>query len=234
MSDTSRAIESVLHEDRRFPPPAEFAKAAHISSEAQYQEMWDRAKNDPAGFWGDLATSELDWFEPFETVIDGEMPETKWFSGGKINLCHNCIDRHLLTWRKNKAAIIWEGEPGDTRVLTYQELHREVCEVRERARLAGHRDGRSRHPVHADDSRTRHRHAGVCADRGDAFHHLRRLQCRRDRRPQQRRAVEAGHHRRRRLAARQGDHPEGQASTSRWRRARRCRKWSSSNGPAVT
>lgn len=119
-------IQSVLQETRSFPPPAEFSKQAHISSEAQYEQMWQRAKDDPAGFWGELAQN-LHWFKKWDHVIQGAMPETKWFVGGKINASYNCLDRHLTTWRKNKAAIIWEGEPGDSRVLTYQDLHREVC-----------------------------------------------------------------------------------------------------------
>ncbi|WP_437201012.1 acetate--CoA ligase [Planctomicrobium sp. SH664] len=123
----SNAIQSVLQEDRRFAPPPEFSRQAHISSEEQYEQMWQRAKDDPAGFWGDLAKSELDWFKPFDTVLEGKMPETKWFTGGKINVSYQCLDRHLKTHRKNKAAIIFEGEPGDTRTLTYQQLHREVC-----------------------------------------------------------------------------------------------------------
>ena len=119
-------IQSVLQETRSFPPPAEFTKVAHIASEAQYQQMCEQAKTDPAAFWGDLA-SNLHWFKKWDHVLEGAMPETKWFVGGKINASYNCLDRHLTTWRKNKAAIIWEGEPGDTRVLTYQDLHREVC-----------------------------------------------------------------------------------------------------------
>jgi len=120
------SITSVLQETRTFPPPPEFAAAAHIRSEADYEKLWSKAKADPAGFWGDLA-SHLHWFRKWDKVLDGEMPNTKWFVGGKLNASYNCIDRHLTTWRKNKAAIIWEGEPGDTRVLTYQDLHREVC-----------------------------------------------------------------------------------------------------------
>ena len=120
-------IQSTLQETRSFPPTAEFAKKANISTEAQYQQMFEQAKNDPATFWGDLADKNLHWFKKWDHVIQGQMPETKWFVGGKINASYNCIDRHLTTWRKNKAAIIWEGEPGDTRVLTYQDLHREVC-----------------------------------------------------------------------------------------------------------
>jgi len=120
------SITSVLQETRTFPPPREFSAAAHIRSEAEYEKLWSKAKDDPAGFWGDLA-SHLHWFRKWDKVLEGEMPNTKWFVGGKLNAAYNCIDRHLTTWRKNKAAIIWEGEPGDTRVLTYQDLHREVC-----------------------------------------------------------------------------------------------------------
>lgn len=122
----SEAITSVLLETRKFPPPSDFAAQANISSEEQYQQMWTRAKEDPAGFWGDMAAN-LDWFKKWDKVLDGAMPNTKWFVGGKINLSYNCLDRHLLGPNKNKAAIIWEGEPGDTRVLRYQDLHREVC-----------------------------------------------------------------------------------------------------------
>ena len=120
------SIESVLQENRKFPPSAEFSQAAHISSEEQYQEMWQKAKDDPAAFWGEMAEN-LDWFKKWDSVLDGDMPNTKWFQGGKINASYQCLDRHVDSWRKNKAAIIWEGEPGDTRVLTYQDLHREVC-----------------------------------------------------------------------------------------------------------
>jgi acetyl-CoA synthetase len=127
MSSTAgQNIDSVLHEDRKFPPPAEFTAQANISSEAQYQEMWDRAKDDPSGFWGDLARENLTWSTPFKQAMSGDMPETRWFVGGKLNASVQCLDRHVTTWRKNKAAIIWEGEPGDTRVLTYGDLHREV------------------------------------------------------------------------------------------------------------
>ncbi len=122
----SNAITSVLQETRKFPPPAEFTAAAHISSEEQYNAMWNKAKDDPEGFWSEISKN-LDWFQPFTKVLEGDMPETKWFVGGKLNVSYNCLDRHLTTWRKNKAAIIWEGEPGDSRILTYQELHREVC-----------------------------------------------------------------------------------------------------------
>ncbi len=122
----SESIESVLHETRRFPPPADFTSQAVIRSEEQYQDLWNRAKDDPAGFWGEIATENLTWAKPFDKACEGKMPETKWFVGGQLNASYNCVDRHAATWRKNKAAIIWEGEPGDTRVLTYGDLQREV------------------------------------------------------------------------------------------------------------
>ena len=122
----SGSIESVMHEERRFPPPAEFTPRVSFKTEAEYQQAWDRAKDDPAGFWGELANENLTWDEPFKETMSGEMPETKWFQGGQLNASAQCLDRHLEK-HGNKAAIIWEGEPGDVRVLRYQDLHREVC-----------------------------------------------------------------------------------------------------------
>ena len=125
-SSGSQSIQSVLKETRTFAPPATFSAQAHIGSRQQYEAMWKRAKDDPAGFWGEMAEN-LDWFRRWDSVLQGQMPETRWFSGAKINASYNCVDRHLKGARRNKAAIIWEGEPGDTRVLRYQDLHREVC-----------------------------------------------------------------------------------------------------------
>ncbi|VAX37421.1 Acetyl-CoA synthetase [hydrothermal vent metagenome] len=127
MTTPSENIESVLKETRQFPPAAEFAAQANISSEDEYQQMWQQAKDDPAAFWGKMADENLTFFKQYENVLEGEMPNTKWFTGGTINASYQCLDRHVQSDRKNKAAIIWEGEPGDTRVLTYQDLHREVC-----------------------------------------------------------------------------------------------------------
>jgi acetyl-CoA synthetase len=121
-------IESVLQEKRLFEPSAEFSQSAHIKSLAEYQQIYDRAKADPATFWAELADQELHWFEKWHTVLDWQPPSVKWFDGGKINISYNCLDRHLTTWRKNKAALIWEGENGDSRTLTYSQLHREVCQ----------------------------------------------------------------------------------------------------------
>ena len=121
------AIESILAESRLFKPSEGFSQSAHIKSIEQYQEIYNRAKADPEAFWAELAEQELHWFEKWHTVLDWQPPVAKWFDGGKINITYNCLDRHLLTSRKNKAALIWEGEPGDTRTFTYAQLHREVC-----------------------------------------------------------------------------------------------------------
>src|SRR5271167_3362356 len=121
----SQNIESTLTENRSFPPPKEFSQKANISSPAEYEKIRARASADPEGFWADIAR-ELHWFKPWEKVLEWNVPWAKWFLGGKINLSYNCLDRHVETWRKNKAAIIWESEPGEVRTLTYQQLHREV------------------------------------------------------------------------------------------------------------
>jgi acetyl-CoA synthetase len=125
MSETKTAIESVLHEERVFPPPAEFAAQAHIKSFAEYEQIYRTAAENPEAFWASVAEN-LHWFKKWDAVLEWNEPHAKWFVGGKINASYNCLDRHLETWRKNKAAIIWEGEPGETRTLTYQQLHRQV------------------------------------------------------------------------------------------------------------
>ncbi len=121
-------IESILQEDRLFNPPVEFSQAAHIKSLADYQQLHEKATANPEAFWSELAEKELHWFQKWDTVLDWQPPFAKWFVNGKINISYNCLDRHLTTWRKNKAALIWEGEPGDSRTLTYAQLHREVCQ----------------------------------------------------------------------------------------------------------
>ncbi len=122
----SPTITSVLKEERVFKPAVSFAKQAHISSFAQYKKIYNASIKNPQKFWAEIA-SELHWFKKWNKVLEWKLPFAKWFVGGKINVSCNCLDRHLTTWRKNKAAIIWEGELGETRTLTYQELHREVC-----------------------------------------------------------------------------------------------------------
>ncbi|MDX2041712.1 MAG: acetate--CoA ligase [Acidobacteriota bacterium] len=119
-------INSLLKEDRLFSPSTEFSTSAHIKSREHYDQIYKRSVEDPEGFWAEIA-SELHWFKPWDKVLNWNEPFAEWFVGGQTNISYNCLDRHLSSWRKNKAAIIWEGEPGDTRTLTYQQLHSEVC-----------------------------------------------------------------------------------------------------------
>jgi acetyl-CoA synthetase len=120
------SITSILNESRVFPPPPEFASRAHVSSLEQYEALWNRAKDDPDGFWGEMA-GLLDWSRPWDKVLDWNPPFARWFVGGQLNASWNCVDRHCNGPNKNKAAIIWEGEPGERRVLRYQDLRREVA-----------------------------------------------------------------------------------------------------------
>jgi acetyl-CoA synthetase len=122
---TTTAFTSSLREDRVFPPPAEFAARAHIRSRAEYDTMYRRSIEDNEGFWAEMA-QQLDWFSPYDKVLDWNVPEAKWFVNGKLNLCYNAVDRHAEGTRRDKVALLWEGEPGEVRSLTYAELHAEV------------------------------------------------------------------------------------------------------------
>ena len=119
-------IESHLVEKRVFKPAPGFSSKARIKSLAQYRRMYRESIRQPAKFWTREA-KELVWRAPWKKVLEWKPPFAKWFVGGKLNVSENCLDRHLAGPRRNKAAIIWEGEPGDKRTLTYQQLHREVC-----------------------------------------------------------------------------------------------------------
>ncbi|MFL5955506.1 MAG: acetate--CoA ligase [Gaiellaceae bacterium] len=114
-----------MQEQRKFEPPAEFSRHAHIKSLAEYDQLYNESVDDPDKFWSRIA-SELHWFKQWDKVLEWNCPWAKWFVGGQINLSYNCLDRHVAGPRKNKAAIIWESEPGEVRTLTYQQLHREV------------------------------------------------------------------------------------------------------------
>ncbi len=122
----SGQIVNVMKEARLFPPPKEFAAKAHIGSLEQYEKLWDEAAGDVEAFWGKMG-HELHWFKPYTKVLQWDEPFAQWFVGGQTNVSYNCLDAHLNTPRRNKAAIIFEGEPGDVRVYTYEMLHREVC-----------------------------------------------------------------------------------------------------------
>ena len=120
------STKSLLVENRVFKPAAEFSKKARISSMAQYRKMHEESLRHPEKFFAREA-KELAWRKPFKKVLDWKCPNAKWFTGGQLNVSENCLDRHLDGPRKTKAAIIWEGEPGEKRVITYQQLHRDVC-----------------------------------------------------------------------------------------------------------
>jgi len=118
----------MMAEERVFQPPEELSKSAHIRSLDQYKEIYQRSLDDPEGFWAEAA-EQLDWYKKWDKVLVEDFNEGKheWFVGGKLNVSYNCLDRHLKTWRKNKAALIWEGDIGDSKTLTYQQLYHEVC-----------------------------------------------------------------------------------------------------------
>lgn len=121
----STSIESYSNEARLFAPPPEFAAGAEVKSFSEYEELYATADEDPEAFWAEQA-EKLSWFRQWDTVLEWNEPHAKWFVGGKINVAYNCLDRHLSTWRKNKAAIIWEGETGEIKTITYLQLHQEV------------------------------------------------------------------------------------------------------------
>ncbi len=121
--DTS--IDSTLQEQRKFEPSAEFQKKAHIKSLEEYERLYKESVEQPEKFWGDVA-NELHWFKPWDKVLEWNAPWAKWFEGGQINLAYNCLDRHVQSGRANKTALLWEGEPGDLRTLTYAQLLTEV------------------------------------------------------------------------------------------------------------
>jgi acetyl-CoA synthetase len=125
----SNTIESYLVENRFFEPSASFSQRAQICSLSQYQELYRRSIDDPDTFWAHQAEELLVWHKKWNTVLEWEEPFAKWFNGGKLNVSENCLDRHLYNGRRNKAALIWEGEPGEKKTITYQQLHREVCKL---------------------------------------------------------------------------------------------------------
>src|SRR5579883_3582161 len=138
-----------------YPPGEEFARKAHVQGLEAYRELYSRAERDPEGFWGEVAAREVHWFEPWSRVLDWNPPFARWFADAKTNVSYNCLDRHAASHRKNQAAILWEGEPGDQRALTYQELHRLVVRFAWVLKSRGYRAGAA------------HRHAGLRA----AGHH---------------------------------------------------------------
>ncbi|HME05429.1 MAG TPA: acetate--CoA ligase [Bryobacteraceae bacterium] len=139
-SSVSTDIDSILKEQRIFEPSPEFRSKAHIGSLADYERLYKEAEEHPDEFWAGIA-QELHWFKPWDRVLDWQLPFAKWFVGGQINLSYNCIDRHVSGFRKNKAAIIWEGEPGDSRTITYQQLLNEVSKCANMLKSLGVKTG---------------------------------------------------------------------------------------------
>jgi len=121
MTTNDGGIDALLQEDRTFPPSAEFIANSTMSN----SEIYKTAKDDPEKFWAGFA-EEIDWFKKWDQVLDWNPPDAKWFLNGKLNVSYNCVDRHVKTSKRNKAALIWEGEPGDWKIYTYWDLYREV------------------------------------------------------------------------------------------------------------
>ncbi len=118
-------IDSTLDEQRKFEAPKQFAQQSHLKSLADYEALYRESIDHPETFWG-RAAEELHWFKKWDKVLEWKAPWAKWFVGGQLNLSYNCLDRHVQTARKNKAALIWESEPGEVRTYTYQQLWKEV------------------------------------------------------------------------------------------------------------
>jgi acetyl-CoA synthetase len=126
MPEEKKTITSMLDERRQFPPPPEFSKSAYIKSMDDYMKLYKKSEDDLEGFWAEQADEMIHWFKKWDKVLDWSPPFAKWFSGGTTNIAYNCLDRHLENGRADKPAIIWEGEPGDSKTYTYRELHAEV------------------------------------------------------------------------------------------------------------
>ncbi|MBV9404106.1 MAG: acetate--CoA ligase [Acidobacteriaceae bacterium] len=130
-----------MSEPKIYPPSAEFVRQAHVKGMEGYRELYDRAAQDPERFWAELAQRELSWFRPFSKTLEWEAPFAEWFTGGRINACYNCVDRHLPTPRRSKPAIIWEGEPGDQRIISYEELHQLITRFTKVLKRLGYKTG---------------------------------------------------------------------------------------------
>ncbi|MDA8432661.1 MAG: acetate--CoA ligase [Nitrospiraceae bacterium] len=124
----SKNIEVLMAEKRTFPPSSEFSKKAHIKSMEEYEKIYKRSVEDPEGFWAEMAEKQLAWYKKWDKVLEYDFmkPEIKWFQGGKLNASYNCLDRHITTATRNKAAIIWEADDGSYKTYTYQQMHLEV------------------------------------------------------------------------------------------------------------
>ena len=125
---SKESIDVLSTEKRTFPPSKEFSEKAHIKSIKEYEKLYKKSVEDPDGFWGEMAEKQLSWYKKWDKVSewDFEKPEIKWFINGKLNATYNCLDRFMNTPVKNKAAIIWEADDGESKTFTYQQLYYEV------------------------------------------------------------------------------------------------------------
>ncbi len=140
--DKKNSINNILEEKRIFPPSKKFAEKSNISTKEELLSLKKQASDNPIQFWKSFAKSELDWLEPFQTVLDNEnAPFFKWFKEGKLNITYNCLDRHIKRGLGGKTALIWEGEPGDSKKYTYEELLKEVCKTANALKAIGVKKG---------------------------------------------------------------------------------------------
>ncbi len=142
MAEREDTITSLLEEKRLFFPSEDFRSKARVKSMEEFEAIYKESEDDLEGFWARQAEEHLDWYKKWDEVLGGDPPFWRWFVGGELNASYNCLDRHLNTERRNKRAIIWEGEPeGDSRTYTYEELHREVCKFANVLRSLGIKKG---------------------------------------------------------------------------------------------
>jgi acetyl-CoA synthetase len=120
-----KTIVSMLQETRVFPPPKELSKNAYVKNMNEYKKLWERSIKDPEGFWADMAAN-VEWHKKWDKVLEGKFPDGKWYVGGKLNVSYNCLDKQIKAGRKDKVGLLWVGEPGDDRKLTYGQLYEHV------------------------------------------------------------------------------------------------------------
>ncbi len=136
------SINNILEENRSFSPSKEFSNSAIIKSKKDLFDLREKARKNPIEFWDSYAKTEIDWFRPYETVLDGnKAPFFKWFPEGQLNITHNCLDRHIKNGLGDKNALIWEGEPGDSKTFSYKDLLKEVCKAANALKSLGVKKG---------------------------------------------------------------------------------------------
>ena len=178
MSAMEDKITSLLAEGKVFQPPEKGREQAWVKSMEEYKKAYAHSMEDPEGFWAERAEELVTWDKKWDKVLECDLsiPEVKWFLGGKLNVSTNCLDRHLTDGRRNKAAIIWQGEPEeDVRVYTYQMLHDEVCRFANVLKKKGREKRRPGGHLSADGSGIGHLSAGLRPARCRAFGCFRRV-----------------------------------------------------------